>query len=259
MSSAMCQEVGDIVRGVDEDEDVKVLIFKGAGRAFTSGFDVGELGYIHGQGSGKSGERRPSQRARLTVDGNRFWGRRGWYQTIFHCKKATIAQVHGYCFGAGIEIALFSDICIAAEGTLFTHPGWRYIGPAGDISLFIQTIGVKKTKEMMLTGKPIDAEEAFRCGLINKVVPMERLEEEVNKMAEAITLLPFDGIVIGKAHFEAALDALGVGTGSTIAYLMHAMQTNIRYEPGDFNLFKERRDKGIKGAITSREAHYEGR
>lgn len=249
-------ELRDAVIQAEEDDDVKVVIFRGAGRAFCSGHDVGELGVMHGYGTGGPSERRPSQRARLLVDRNSFWGRRGVYQTIFNCMKATIAQVHGYCFGGGVEIAIACDITVAAEDTLFTHPGWRYIGPTGELALWIATIGVKKTKEMMLTGIPIDAQEALRVGLVNKVVPMEKLEEETNKIADTIACMPFDGIVMGKAHFEAALDALGVGPGYTVGYLMHSLQTNIRYEPDEFNLFRERRNKGVKAAIREREAHY---
>lgn len=254
MTLAMYDRVNQIVADLDDDEEVKVLIFKGAGEAFCSGFDVGELGFIHGQSDGMRKERRPSQRARLAMDRNRFWGRRGPYATVLHCQKATIAQVHKYCYGGGVEFALACDIVIAAEGTLFTHPGWRYIGPTGDLALWIQTVGVKKAKEMMLTGTPIDAEEALRVGLVNKVVPLERLEEETNRMAVEIARLPFDGIALGKAHFEAALDALGVGS---VGYMLHALQTNIRYEPDEFNLFRQRRDRGVKDAIKDREAHYQ--
>ena len=139
-----------------------------------------------------------------------------------------MAQVHGYCYGAGLEIAAACDITIAPEDTLFTHPGYRYIGPTGWIAYFIELMGVKKTKEMMLTGIPLDAKEAWRVGLVNKVVPQDKLDEETQKMIDAILKMPFDGIVMGKFHFEAALDALGVGAGNTIAYILHSLQTNIR-------------------------------
>ena len=256
MTQAMYENMKQIIVGIDTDEDVKVVVIKGAGRAFCSGFDVGELGYIHGQSSGENKkQRRPSQRARLLVD-ETHWGHDSMYDAVFRSKKATIAQVHQYCYGAGYEIALACDMTVAAEGTLFTHPGYRYIGPAGWIGYLIEVIGVKKAKQMMLTGTPIDAKEAHRIGMINEVAPLEELEEATNKLVDEVLRLPFDGIVIGKAHFEAALDALGVATGNSLAYICHALQTNIQYGPGEFNLFKERREKGIKGAILTREAHY---
>jgi len=251
MTLAMYDKLNQIVADLDTDEDVKVIVFNGTGEAFCSGFDVEELGFIHGQETPKHGERirRPSQRERLAMDRNHFWGRRGPYATVLHCLKATIASVHKYCYGAGLEFALACDITIAAEGTLFTHPGWQYIGPTCDLGLLIQTIGVKKTKEMTLTGIPIDAQEALRVGLVNKVVPIDKLEEETMKMAEVITHRPFDGIVMGKAHFEAALEHLSTSASD---YIAHAMQTNLRYEPGEYNLFKERRDTGRTQAIRGR-------
>jgi len=252
LTLAMWGRINQIVAEADTDEDVKVVVFKGVGRAFCSGHDVGELGVMHGN---IPGERRPSQRQRLLVDGS-AWGRRGVCQTILNCKKSTLTLVQGYCYGGGLQIALETDVTIAAEDALFTHPGWRYIGPTTDVWLLIQTIGIKRAKEMMLTGTPIDAHKALEYGLVNKVVPLDKLEEEGEKMAKAMALLPFDGIVMGKVQIEAALDAMGMGSGYTAAYIMHAMQTGIRYEAGEFNLLKERKDKGMKGAIVGRERYY---
>ena len=110
---------------------------------------------------------------------------------------------------------------------------------------------------MTFTGIPLDAQEAYRVGLVNRVVPLDKLEEAVNEMAEAVALLPRDGIVIGKANFEATLAALGIETSMVIAHHMHALQTNMRYEKDEYSLLKERRNKGgVKGAIKAREDFY---
>jgi len=249
------KEIRDLVLEVGADEDVKVLIFKGAGRCFGTGHDVADLGPHHGWSSDPKA-RRPSIRRRLQFDNTVFWGRQGLAQVIYSCPKATIAQVHGYCYGGHHELALNCDIVIASEDARFTHPGYRYIGPLGNIALFIETMGVRKAKEMMLTGKYLTAEEAFQCGLINKVVPADKLEEEVNKMAELIARQPFDAIVMGKSFFELALDIMGVGPGHTAGYITHTLQTNIRYEPDEYNLFRAKKEKGLKGAFMERESHY---
>lgn len=253
----MLDEINEQVQKLEEDEDVKVIIFKGNGRCFSAGLDLTDLGFVHGFGTGQPGERRPSQRQRLQQDGPHFMGRRAFTQTILCCKKATVAQVHGYCYGSGFQIAMECDVVVAAENTLFTHPGFRYIGPTTDVWLFLLAARLKKGKEMMLTGKPLNAQEAMEAGMINKVVSMDKLEEEGLKMAEAIAMLPMDGIVLGKVQFEAAMEAMGLGKAYTAAVFLHTLQTNIRYEPNEFNLFKERRNKGIKGAIVSREGYYE--
>jgi enoyl-CoA hydratase len=253
-TTADWEEVKQKVIEAEQDEEVKVLIFKGAGRCFGSGHDVNNLGPHHGWGG--PGDPRPSIRRRLSWDKHVFWGKRGLTQTILTCDKATIAQVHGYCYGGHHQLAIACDLVIASEDALFTHPGYRYIGPLGEITLYFLTMGVRKAKEMMLTGIPLTAQEAFQCGLINRVVPADKLEEEVNRIAETIALQPFDAIVMGKAFFEAALDVLGAGAGYTVGYIGHTLQTNIHYEPGEFNLFRSRREKGLKGALKEREARF---
>jgi enoyl-CoA hydratase len=91
---------------------------------------------------------------------------------------------------------------------------------------------------------------------VNKVVPYDRLEEEVNKMALAAASMPLDGIVMGKTFLQGIVDAAGVAAGEYLGYMGHAMQTAIQYRPGEFNLLKERRDKGVKGATVTRDSHW---
>ena len=253
----MWKEITDHFQEAEQDDDIKVVVIRGTGRCFGSGHDVVDLGPHHGWSS-EATARRPSQRRRLAFDDNIFWGRRGLIQTIMFCDKATIAQVHGYCYGGHLELALGCDMTIAAPDALFTHPGFRYIGPLGGIAFFIHTMGVKKAKEMMLTGTPLTAPEALACGLVNRVVPLEQLETEVDRVASTIALQPRDAIVLGKANFELALDIIGAGAGYTAGYLSHCLQTNIRYEEDEFNLFKSRKEKGLKGALQEREARYAG-
>ena len=231
------------------DDDVKVIIFKGAGRCFGTGHDVAEIGTMHGHDTtGKA--RRPSQKQRLLGD-------MGLKELIFEplhkCLKTTIAQVHSYCYGFHFQLAMACDLVVCAPDARFTHPGFRYIGPTLDLALWLQIMGVRRLKEMVLTGKAFNAEEALQYGLVNKVVPSDKLEEETNKLAEAAAAMPFDGIVMGKTFLQGILDAAGVAVGEYIGYMGHAMQTAIHYEPGEFNLLKERRDKGIKGATMSRD------
>lgn len=255
LTVAMWDDITQKVIQAEKDDDVKVIVLKGAGRCFSSGHDVADLGPHHGWSSDPKA-RRPSQRRRMIIDDSTFWGRRGTCQTILYCDKATIAQVHGYCYGGGLQIAQACDLIIAAEDALFTHPGYRYIGPLGEIVSLINTMGMRKVKEMMLTGKALDAQEALSCGLVNKVVTLAKLEQAVDEVANLIALQPRDAIVLGKANFELALDIMGVGAGYTAGYITHTLQTNIRYEDDEFNLFKERRTKGMKGAFQEREKRF---
>ena len=240
-----------IMRELNWDDEVKVIILKGAGRCFGTGHDVGELGTMHGHDT-KGKARRPSQRQRILVD----MGIGDVFGPIFNSLKTTIAQVHNYCYGFHFQLAMACDLVVCTPDARFTHPGFRYIGPTLDLALWLQIMGVRRLKELVLTGRPFTAEEALQYGLVNKVVPDDKLEEETNKLAKAAAALPFDGIVMGKTFLQGVLDAAGVGVGQYIGYLGHVMQTGIHYEPGEFNLLKERRDKGIKGSTIERDGFW---
>ena len=109
---------------------------------------------------------------------------------------------------------------------------------------------------MVLLGKPFSAEEALQYNLVNKVVPYDKLEDEVNEYAKEAAALAMDAIVMGKTFLQGVMDAAGVGMGQYIGYLGHAMQTAIHYRPGEYNLLRERRDKGVRDATVERDAHW---
>ena len=248
--------LAQLMSELDWDDDVKVIVFKGAGRCFGAGHDIGALGTRHGIDTTGKG-RRPNQRQRVLVDrGGGILGHFAGSQYIFDSVKTTIAQVHSYCYGFHFEVAMACDMVVATEDARFTHPGFRYIGPATELGLFYQVIPPKVLAEMVLTGRAITAQEAFQYGVINRVVSYDELEKEVDKLAEAAAALPFDGIVIGKALLQGVKEAAGVRMGNYIGLLGHALQTGIHYEQGEYNLLKSRRNKGVTEAITEREGHW---
>jgi len=241
-----------------EDDDIKVIVIKGAGRTFSAGHDLSKVGFIYGMGTGKQGERRASQRIRLQVD-------RHWYMDhhlkLFLCPKITIAQVHGHCIGEGIFIVNLCDMAIATEDAQIGHTEQR-LGFSGSgtptLPILIMTIGLKRAIDLMLTGRMVNGIEAEAMGLINKAVPSDKLEEEVDKLAKAITLLPRDGIAIGKATRHLIYDRLGLVGGFAPGYVSHTLFTNLRWEPDEYSFFKQRRDKGIKAGFQGRDERFSG-
>jgi len=251
------QEYYSALNEAAEDDDVKVVILKGRGRAFSVGQNLGRSGFIYGFGT-KSGERRPSQRIRLELD--RKAGARDMMNLFLH-PKITIAQAHGYCFAGGVYLLLSCDLAIAAEDAQFALTEQR-LGFAGSgvnhITHLILTIGLKRALEMLLTGKRISGAEAAEMGLVNNAVPPDKLEEEVEKLAKAITLLPRDGIAIGKATRHLIYDRLGLISGYIPGYVSHALFTNLRWEDDEYNFFKERRDKGTRAGFHGRDERFAG-
>lgn len=252
------REIDEALTRVEQDDDVKVVVFKGAGKAFSCGYDLGRVYFVYGGGTGKPEDktRRPSQRSRLAYD---HW-RSESLRRIFLLNKITIAQVHGYCIGGGLYMSLCCDMTVAAEDAKIGHSEQR-LGFSGAMYVFpieIALIGQKRARELLLTGKLIDGTEAERIGLVNQVVPADKLEAETRKLAKSMTLLPRDGIAIGKATARLAYDSMGLSSAFGQGYIGHTLFTNIRYEEGEFNFIKRRRDVGMREAVRERDARYKG-
>ena len=250
------REIDEALTKVEQDDDVKVVVIKGAGKAFSAGYDLGRVYFVYGGGTGKAEDksRRPSQRSRLAYD---RW-RSESLRRIFLLDKITIAQVHGYCIGGGLYMSLCCDMTIAAEDARIGHSEQR-LGFSGAMYVFpleVALIGQKRARELLLTGKLIDGKEAERIGLVNQVVPADQLETETRKLARSMTLLPRDGIAIGKATARLAYDSMGLSSAFGQGYIGHTLFTNIRYEPGEFNFIKRRRDVGMREAFKERDARY---
>jgi len=106
---------------------------------------------------------------------------------------------------------------------------------------------------MVLTTRPLTAEEGEKFGLVTKIVPQEDLEKWTLDYAQAIAVLPMDAIVVGKSMIQMSLEARGKGTGTLGGWLGHAWSTNLRYETGEWNFVRERRDKGLTRALRERD------
>jgi enoyl-CoA hydratase len=250
------QEIDAALDQIEQDDDVKAVVFKGSGNAFSSGYDLGRVYFVYGGGSGKPKDdtRRPSQRARLAYD---KW-RAESLRRIFLMDKITIAQVHGYCIGGGLYMSLCCDMTVCADDSKIGHAEQR-LGFAGSMYVFpilMNLIGFKKARELLLTGKLLDGKEAERIGLVNQTVPLDQLDDEVRKLAESMTLLPRDGIAIGKACAGLAYDSMGLTSAFSQGYLGHTMFTNTRFEEGEYNFLRRRRDVGVREAVRERDDRY---
>jgi len=244
-------------REAENDDEVKVIILKGAGRCFSAGQNLARVGFVYGF-SEEKGTKRPSQRIRLKMDRD---GIADGFKSIFLCPKLTIAQVHGYALEAGLMIAMMCDFFIVADDAMVGFPGQR-IGFAGGgehtFGHLMMTVGMRRALDLYITGRQINGEEAEQIGLATKSVPADRLEEEVDKLAKDLCLLPRDGIAIGKATRHLFYDRMGLNDAFTYGYITHTLFTNLRHEPGEFNFFRERREKGARHAFHEKDDRFAG-
>jgi len=222
----MTGELQDAVRRADLDDEVKVVIFRGAGKNFSGGFDLSEVYRVYG---GKPGVH-PHQNVRLRVDEEQLFG---YPRAILNCKKVTIAQVKGWCIEAGLWIAECCDIAIAANNSKICHRGQRLaFGGIPLMPLELLSGHTKKLTELLITARTIRGKEAEEIGIITKAVPPEDLEQEAYGLAKAICLLPMDAIALGKMARKHAYDAIGLNSlKGGITY--HTLGTNLTYRPDE--------------------------
>ena len=233
----------------EDDDEVKVIVFKGAGKHFCAGEDLSQAGFVYGFGTGKPGERRPAERIRLKYD-RKFM--QDWCR-ILYSPKITIGQGHGYCLGAGTMILHFCDFAIVSDDAELGFIEER-IGTVGSANPFVPslilTVGLRRARDLIFTGRRFSGKEAADMHLVTKAVPPRQLDKEVRELAEDIAKFPRDGIAIGKATLELWLNIMGMYTASVSAgYFSHTLFTNLRWEPDEYSFFKERRDQGLKDSL----------
>jgi enoyl-CoA hydratase len=236
----------------EADDDIKVIVLKGRGQSFCSGHDYNDAVRSYGLEVTEPGvkPRRPSQRSRLLRD--RKLGEN--YMAFQYSLKPVIAQVQGWCTGAGLYLVELVDLAIAADDARFSHSEQR-LGLAGNtwhLNTQIMTYGPKKARELLLLGDSFDGRDAERLGLVNQSVPQEQLESTVEDWARRVAQHPRDALVTGKAMFQMALDSLGGSQQFYRGYVGHTLGTNLRLEEDEYNFLRERRDKGTTAAFKER-------
>jgi enoyl-CoA hydratase len=171
MNVAMLHELSEVIDQVEADAAVRVLIITGAGRAFVAGADIGHM-------SGFS----PQQGKEWSKLGQATVGK------LENMKKPVIAAVNGYALGGGTEMALACDIRVASEKAIFGQPEvlLGMIAGFGGTQRLTRLVGPGMAKEMLFTGDRYDAQAALQMGLVNKVVPAEKLLDYCLDMAKRI-------------------------------------------------------------------------
>jgi enoyl-CoA hydratase len=181
----------------DQDETVRVSIIRGAGPAFSAGYDL----------SANNAEGQPY----YTAQGLLPWSRHvteGWFR-MWDLAKPVIAQVHGYCLAGGSELATACDLVYVAEDAQIGYPPTRLMSPP-DMQFHPWLMGMRRAMEMYLTGDAITGIEAARDGFANRAFPADQLEQEVLKIAERIAKVPPDLQQINKRAVHRAMEHMGM-------------------------------------------------
>ncbi|MGH8972423.1 MAG: enoyl-CoA hydratase/isomerase family protein [Acidimicrobiia bacterium] len=204
---AMWEEMAKLGGELTADPDLRVLVVIGEGRAFSSGIDTSNFNPAENAGlfveAGSGAPTEDSGDDRLVTG---ITDIQGCYSWLAEAPYPTIAAVRGYALGAGLQLALACDLRIVARGTKLGLPEHRYglLPDLGGLFWLPRVVGASKAKELIWTGETIDAEEAHRIGLANRLVRDDELETEVAKLAEVLAVQPPIAVSGSKRAIDAA-------------------------------------------------------
>ncbi len=189
--------------GRRRDEATRVIVLRGAGRAFSSGADLKAAGQPDALRDGPKGD----------------WVLRDLMKAMRACPQPVISLVRGPAAGGGLVIALASDIIVASESAAF-HTAFINVGLSGaelGASWRLQrTIGVSRAREMLYTGRPLLAADALRLGLVSAVTPEAELDAYGEALAKDMLRAQPDALRLSKRSFDATLDSVSLDTALEI-------------------------------------------
>ena len=197
LNNALRGEIYSTLEANDVDDDVRVTIIRGAGKAFCAGYDL----------KGNNNEDRPFH----TAGGDGSWARHvveGAFR-VWDLAKPVIAQVHGYCLAGGTELATSCDLVYVAEDAKIGYPVVRSMSPP-DNQFFPWIVGMRNAMEMMLTGDAISGSDAVEYGFANRAYPIDELEDAVLAIAEKIAKVPPDIEQMNKRAVHRQMELMGM-------------------------------------------------
>src|SRR4051794_15267755 len=240
---------GEIRAAVDEanaDDDVRVIVIQGAGRAFCAGYDLkqfaeGEVGARwRSDGPAWDPVRDYREMRRNTDD----------FFTLWRSLKPTIAKVHGYAVAGGSDIALSCDLLVMADDAKIGYPPARVWG-VPTTAMWVYRIGAERAKRMLLTGDTIDGTTAAAWGLAVESVPADELDAAVERLADRIAGVPINQLVMQKLMINQALDNMGLQGTQLLATLFDGVA---RHTPEGYWFKQLAEQEGFHAAVEWRDS-----
>jgi enoyl-CoA hydratase len=220
-SSLLIDELDAAFDEADDDDEVRVVVLAGSGKHFSSGHDL-------------KGLLDPTQadhwrRMRETPEGKFRHEKVMYYERcvkIRNFRKPTIAAVQGACVAAGMMLACMCDIIVAADDATFSNPVLRMTGAGVELLVEPWELGIRKAKEFLLAGETIDAKEAHRLGLVNRVVSRSELMDRTMELARRIALVPPATAQVVKDSINHMADLMGQSDSWKYHFMAHHWMHN---------------------------------
>jgi enoyl-CoA hydratase len=246
----MPDELAAAIEDATHDAQVKVIVVRGAGRAFCAGFDFG--GGFHHWDDELTTDGAWDPGKDFAVASSQTLGAVPRFMSMWRTPKPVIAQVHGWCVGGGSDMALCADLVIASEdariGTPYSRMWGCYLS-----GMWLYRLGLTRAKEYALTGRPLSGVEAAEAGLINAAVPFSELEQEVARRAAELASIPSSQLAAMKLIVNQAYENMGLASTQTLGPILDGLMRNT---PDAHRFIELAGDDGVGAAVAARDGGF---
>ena len=256
LSQGLRNEIDAALEEARLDPDIRAVVITGAGRAFSAGADIGggggggetEWAWPYGIPEGASltehyGDWRDRDRSNIESQLYRW-----------EYPKPIIGAISGWCLGAGSWLALTCHMTIAADDAVFGQPEVRMASNSN--FMWVLLAGAKNALRYALTGDHLDAQEALRIGIVNKVVPKEDLLDECFSIVERIALVPPETVKINLAVATMGLEMMGLRKALNLNAELSAMAHVSKREEFNKHLEDARKEGGLRAFLQARDTPF---
>jgi enoyl-CoA hydratase len=246
----MPDEIEAAVGLAERDPAVKVIVLRGAGRAFSAGYNFGDGFQQWGEAMNTDGRWDPGKD--FAMVSARETGPTQKFMAIWRASKPVIAQVHGWCVGGASDYALCADIVIASEDAVIGTPYSRMWG-AYLTGMWLYRLSLAKAKWHSLTGRPLTGVQAADVELINEAVPFERLEARVAEIAAELSRIPLSQLQAQKLIVNQAYENMGLSSTQTLGGILDGLMRNT---PEALGFIQTAANDGVRAAVERRDGPF---
>ena len=220
LNGALLEAFSQAVDQAAASEPVRAIILRGAGRAFSGGYDLNPGGQRV-----SAPANRPNRRWDPVRDFQNMGRNVKRFMKLWEVPKPVIAQVHGWCVGGGTDLALCSDLIFMADDAYIGYPPARVYGTPTSM-IWVYRLGLEAAKRYMLTGDAIDAPTALRLGLVSEIAPAAELPGIVERFARRFENIPWNQLALNKLLINQAYENMGLRTTQMFGTFFDGMTRN---------------------------------